>query len=59
VIEDILLNPYQHEPQSELPHLPVAGIANWTEHYTFYGYDLGPQVGVHVHVGRLPADPRI
>jgi hypothetical protein len=59
VIEDHLLNPYHHEPQTELPHQPVAGIANWTEHYTFYGYDLGPQVGVHVHVGRLPADPRI
>jgi hypothetical protein len=54
-----LINPYGHDPQSELPHTPVAGIPLWTEHYTFYGYDLGPGVGVHIHVGRLPADPRI
>jgi hypothetical protein len=59
VVPDDLINPYGHDPQSELPHTPVAGIPLWTEHYTFYGYDLGPRVGVHIHVGRLPADPRI
>ena len=59
MVRDDLINPDGHDPQSELPHTPVAGIPLWTEHYTFYGYDLGPRVGVHIHVGRLPADPRI
>jgi hypothetical protein len=59
MIAEHLINPYRHDPETEFPHTPLAGIANWTEHYTFYGYDGAAKTGVHVHVGRLPADPRI
>jgi hypothetical protein len=58
MVPDSLINPYGHTAESEYPHTPVK-MPNWTEHYTFYGYDLENEVGVHIHVGRLPADPRI
>jgi hypothetical protein len=56
VIPDALINPFRHDPQTELPHAPVA-MPNWTEHYFFYGYDLNAGLGMNVHIGRLPADP--
>jgi hypothetical protein len=58
MVPDDLINPYGHSRESERPHSPVA-MPNWTEHYTFYGYDAEAGHGVHIHVGRLPADPTI
>ena len=59
MITDELINPFKHDPQTELPHKPVGGVPNWTEHYFFYGYDPDAAIGMNVHIGRLPADPTI
>ncbi len=58
MIPDHLLNPFKHDPITELPHVPVA-MDNWTEHFFFYGYDPDAAIGMNVHIGRLPADPSI
>jgi hypothetical protein len=58
VISDALINPFKHDPETELPHKPVK-LENWTEHYFFYGYDPTAGIGMNVHIGRLPADPGI
>ena len=51
MITDELINPFKHDPQTELPHKPVAGVPNWTEHYFFYGYDPDAAIGMNVHMG--------
>lgn len=58
MVPEHLINPYAHTPESEFPHAPRVQ-QNWTEHYTFYGYDAQQGHGIHIHVGRLPADTRI
>ena len=34
-------------------------VKYWTEHYYFFGYDINEQLGMCVHIGRLPAEPTI
>jgi hypothetical protein len=58
VISEALINPYKHDPQTELPH-PIGTVPGWTEHYFFFGYDPVAELGMNVHIGRLPADPTI
>ena len=53
-----LINPFKHDPKTELPH-PIGTGDNWTEHYFFMGYDPDAAIGMNVHIGRLPADPTI
>jgi hypothetical protein len=58
MISDALINPFKHDPQTELPHTPIA-TPGWTEHYFFFGYDAEAAIGMNVHIGRLPVDPSI
>jgi hypothetical protein len=58
MIPEALLNPYDHPPESDLPH-PIRTMPKWTEHYFFYGYDSAEQFGMCVHIGRLPETPEV
>ncbi|MET0984258.1 MAG: hypothetical protein ABW034_02515 [Steroidobacteraceae bacterium] len=58
MISDQLINPFKHDPKTELPHTPVA-MPGWTEHYFFFGYDVEAGLGMNVHIGRLPVDSSI
>ncbi|MET0983852.1 MAG: hypothetical protein ABW034_00455 [Steroidobacteraceae bacterium] len=57
-IDDELINPHRLSDEVDLPHRPVA-LANWTEHYVFFGYDDTHQFGIFLHIGRLPEEPQV
>ena len=60
VPDELDQSPYGHDPQSELPHTPVAGIPDAgpsTTRSTAMTRDRGS--ACTSHVGRLLADPRI
>jgi hypothetical protein len=58
-LPDDRINPYKHTPVSEFPHTPDPSVKYWTEHYFFFGYDRDNQLGMCVHIGRLPDEPTI
>lgn len=58
MINDSLLNPFGVDPAMELPHQPQP-VPLWTEFCYFFAYDADAQMGISIHAGTDPSDPRI
>lgn len=58
MVPESLLNPFNADPSVELP-FPFVDKPLWTEYCYFFCYDAEQRIGLTLHAGREPLDPRI